>query len=216
MNSPSDRKQYYDRIFEMHLDEEWNRAPGKDVLINALKHEYAKRRLGGSERLIDLGCGTGFLLNRIHSEVCDSWELVGVDFSSAAIERGKDLYPHLHLFCEDATATHFPDQFFSVLVSYGSIEHFPDPADALKEATRLLQPKGLFLLMLPTLGVYRTDKHDEGWYEDLTGQPQWNLRRDTWESYFTQYGLGLWDIDLAQRFGALKPGVFYLGRKHPR
>jgi len=70
--------------------------------------------------------------------------------------------------------------------------------------------------MIPTLGVYRVDRQDEGWYEDLTGQPQWNLNRETWESYFSEYGLMLWETDSSQQFGALKPGVFYFGRKRHR
>lgn len=183
------------------------------MLVDALRHELSQGRLRDSERLLDIGCGTGFLLNRIHSEVCSSWQFSGIDFAAQAIEKGKVWYPHLQLFCEDGTATRFPDGHFSVLISYGSIEHFKEPLAGIKEAARLLRPHGLFLIMIPTLGVYRTDRCDEGWYKDLTGQPQWNLRRDTWETCFTQCDLSLWGLGVPKRFGALKPGVFYFGTR---
>ncbi|MBI2953571.1 MAG: methyltransferase domain-containing protein [Chloroflexi bacterium] len=211
MNSVGGRKEYYERIFERHLDEGWDAAPGKEVLLRALATELSAGRLGSSERLIDLGCGTGFLLSRIRSEVCDSFELFGVDFADTAIAKGKELHPSLQLFCEDASATHFDSEYFSILISYGSMEHFPDPAQAAHEVARLLQPQGLFLMMIPTLGVYRVDRDDEGWYEDLTGQPQWNLKRETWEAHFRRNGLRLWDSARAKESGALKPGVFYFG-----
>jgi ubiquinone/menaquinone biosynthesis C-methylase UbiE len=209
----ADRRQYYQEIFDAGLDAEWDQAPGKDVIIAALAHEHAESRLRSSESAIDLGCGTGYLLDQIASRVCSAWTFVGVDFSLSAIERGTRLYPKLRLFCGDATVTPFPPAMFSVALSYGSIEHMDNPADALAEAARILQPGGLFLMMIPTLGVYRTDRDDEGWYGDLTDQPQWNLCRDTWESYFRRSGLDLWETDVVARFGAVKPGVFYFGRK---
>lgn len=99
------------------------------------------------------------------------------------------------------------------MVSYGAIEHFPDPPKALVELARILKPGGMFLVMLPSLGIYRTDRADEGWYPDLTGQPQWNFMRPTWARHFAQAGLSLWEIEAAGRFGAMKPGVFFLGER---
>jgi len=208
-----DRKPYYEGIFTAHEDQSWDNAPGKNVLIKALDHKFGQGDLGNSEQLIDLGCGTGFFLNRIHSEVCDSWGLTGVDFAETAIKKGRGRHPDLSLHCQDASATDFPDGQFSVLTNYGSLEHFPNPREGVIESARLLRPGGLFLLMIPTLGVYRSDRDDEGWYEDLSGQPQWNFWRQTWESFFMEAGLVLDETAKAEQFGALKPGVFYFGRK---
>jgi len=43
---------------------------------------------------------------------------------------------------------------------------------------------------------------------------QWNLERSTWEQYFTEAGIVLFDIEFSKRFGALKPGNFYFGRRY--
>ena len=208
-----DRLDYYNKFFEAHNDEQWDQAPGKDVFIQALKGWFEDNVFGDRGKVLDVGCGTGFLLNRIHHEVHNSWKLAGIDFSEKAIERGKTLYPHIELHCGDATETDFQPDQFSLIISYGTIEHFLEPARGIRELSRLLAEGGRFLVMVPTLGVYRTDRNDEGWYEDLTGQPQWNLLRTTWEEYFLNTGLSLHPVDESVKYGALKPGVFYFGYK---
>ena len=69
------------------------------------------------------------------------------------------------------------------------------------------------------LGVHRTDRNDEGWYEDTEvkgfekRQHQWNFWRKTWEEMFVSCGIQLFDNSLAEKCGALKPGVFFFGVK---
>lgn len=207
---------FYQDIFEQHHDAEWDRAPGKDVLIRALSQLRRPWPSARPPSLIDVGCGTGFLLDRISREVETTYELHGIDFAPFAIQRGQKRYPHLRLRCGDGTATRYADDTFNVVVSYGAMEHFPDPALAIREAARILAPGGRFLVMLPTLGAYRSDRTDEGWYEDLTGQPQWNLSRTTWEKHFESSGLTLWNVSRATDHGARQADVYFFGEKPER
>ena len=68
---------------------------------------------------------------------------------------------------------------FDLVLSYGSLEHIEDSERLFRVIARLLKPGGFFLFMIPALGHYRTDRTDEGWYEDLdtNRQLQWNRRR---------------------------------------
>jgi SAM-dependent methyltransferase len=213
-------KQYYDGIFSSGTESHWEKAPGKDVILGAIQHYYANTSFPKNSKLIDIGCGSGFFLNRLHSEVINNdFQLYGVDFSSTAINKGKKLYPHIKFYCEDGKGTHFDNDEFTVLVSYGTYEHFKNPEMGIKELSRILMPGGLFLCMMPTLGIDRTDRDDEGWYEErqVQGSPikqmQWNLKRNTWEQYFLECGLNLFPLNEAASFGAKKPGVFFLGNK---
>jgi len=80
-------------------------------------------------------------------------------------------------------------------------------------------PNGVFFCMMPTLGIDRTDRDDEGWYEErqVQGSPinqmQWNLKRNTWEKYFADSNLLLFPLIGVVEFGAKKPGVFFFGKK---
>jgi SAM-dependent methyltransferase len=205
------RRPYYENVFTTHSDAEWDAAPGKDVIVAALDSARRTRQLGDDERVVDIGSGTGFLLSRIHAEVCRSWTLTGIDFSETALDRGRRSYPDLTLIRGDGATTEFTDAQFSVVVSYGSIEHFDSPERGILEVGRILQPGGRFFIMVPSLGYYREDRDDEGWYDDLTGQPQWNLTRPTWESYFSAAKLELGPPDAPRECGALKPQNFFFG-----
>jgi SAM-dependent methyltransferase len=211
-------KTYYDGVFS-NGDLSWDDAPGKSVIVAAMRLFLNRGIIKNNANIVDIGCGNGFLLNRLYQEVSRDFSLYGVDFFNVAVERGKSLFPHLKLFCEDGAATRFRDKEFDVLISYGSYEHFPLPGAGIHEASRLLSDDGIFLAMMPTLGINRTDRDDEGWYEELTApgagvrQMQWNLRRNTWESYLKSAGMNLLDDSFAVNSGALKPGVFFFASK---
>lgn len=45
------------------------------------------------------------------------------------------------------------------------------------------------------------------------GNGQWNYFRKTWEEMFKKANLKLFDIDISKKYGALKQGVFFFGKK---
>lgn len=194
----------------------WEMAPGKTVLLNALKHCSAPAK---PLRLLDIGCGSGSFLARIQAQVSKCWNLYGIDFSLVAIEEAKKQHPDIHFHCADASRLDYQADRFNIITCYGSWEHFQNPTQAIGEAGRVLTPGGWVFAMIPALGIHRTDRTDEGWYEDLEvpgsteRQMQWNLRRETWEAMFVKAGIQLMADSLAQRCGALKPGVFFFGIK---
>lgn len=98
--------------------------------------------LGATSRVLDVGCGTGLLLNRLsrtHPEV----ELIGVDLSQAMlIVAQRRLAGRASLADADAAALPFRDGAVDVLVSSSVFHHLPEPAQALAEWRRVLCPGG--------------------------------------------------------------------------
>jgi len=213
-------KQYYDGIYSSGSEEHWEKAPGKDVIIGALQHYFKIGAYPKNAKIIDIGCGSGFFINRIRYEVLNNeFEFYGVDISPKAIEKAQKRYFGINFTCEDGANTHFGNEEFDVIVSYGTYEHIKNPAIGIKELARILRRGGLFFCMMPTLGIDRTDRDDEGWYEErqVCGSPirqmQWNLKRHTWEQYFFNFGLNMFPLNKSATFGAVKPGVFFFGGK---
>jgi phosphoheptose isomerase len=206
----------YDTWYSKDAAPHWEEAPGKSVVLEAIQRCLDPQ---AALSLLDIGCGTGSFLDRIGREVVAPWRLHGVDFSRVAIAEGQQRHPDLTLTQGDATALEAADASFDAVTCYGSWEHFPTPAPAIAEASRVLVPGGRIFAMIPALGIHRTDRDDEGWYEDTEvpgtteRQLQWNLTRESWARMFTDAGIHLFEASLAQSCGAHKPGVFFFGQK---
>jgi SAM-dependent methyltransferase len=89
---------------------------------------------------LDVGCGEGELARHLPA---GAW--VGVDNSAEMLARAPE--PH-HL--ADATALPFPDERFGSVALLYVLYHLPEPAAALAEARRVLEPGGLVAVAAPS------------------------------------------------------------------
>ena len=96
------------------------------------------------QRVLDVGCGSGILLDRLSMEF--GTEGIGVDISLGSLgnlkrESLSDLSPTL----SDARALPFREDVFSLVVSLDVLEHIENPLAALHEMLRVVQPGGKIL-----------------------------------------------------------------------
>jgi len=97
-------------------------------------------------RLLDVGCGSGELLEALRA---DGWRVSGVEPSarSAALARG---VCGLDVTTAQFAQTDLPQGSFEVIVFAAVLEHLHEPVAALVHARRLLAPGGLVaVLFLP-------------------------------------------------------------------
>lgn len=113
---------------------------------------WQKLRGEGPFRLLDVGCGTGWLL-----ALTASWptaeRLVGLDASpemltklEAKIAAAPDP-TKLQAVHGDAEHLPFEDGSFDVLTCCNSFHHYPNQAGAIREFHRVLRPGGLLILV---------------------------------------------------------------------
>jgi cyclopropane-fatty-acyl-phospholipid synthase len=162
----------YDGDFSLTLEEAQRR-----------KHEYVGEQLGiqPGQRVLDLGCGWGALLNYFRSLGADG---VGVTLSSAQLEacRRHGLDVHLRDAREVTRETFGP---FDAVASLGAFEHFCSPQDyeagrqeqlygrLFEHVAGLLPDKGRFYLQTMVFGrnmipIEEVDRHaprdSDAWY----------------------------------------------------
>ncbi len=109
--------------------------------------------LKAGDRILDIGCGKGFLLHEFNRAV-PGVEITGLDISAYAIEHAMDdVKPHLQL--GNATQLPFPDKSFDLVVSINTLHNLrlPDLDKALREIERVGRG-GKYILM----DSYRTEQ----------------------------------------------------------
>lgn len=109
--------------------------PENQAVVKARLAEF-RSEFGG--RLLDLGCGTGFIID-LAADLFD--EIRGVDLTEAMLARVTPR-PHVQVFQGDAANVPFGDAAFDVVSAYSFLHHLQDLRPVLAEAYRVLRPGG--------------------------------------------------------------------------
>jgi 2-polyprenyl-6-hydroxyphenyl methylase/3-demethylubiquinone-9 3-methyltransferase len=94
-------------------------------------------------RILDVGCGAGFLANHLGALGHD---VTGLDLSddALAVAARHDLRHTVRYQRGDALNLPFPNASFDVVCAMDFLEHLETPEQAIAEAARVLRPSGLF------------------------------------------------------------------------
>jgi len=120
----------------------WWWAAGRRALVVSLWRRYGSSVV--RPRLLEVGCGTGGLLQAI-----SPWaDACGVDLSGEAMsycrKRG------LTMLCQGSLgALPFRDDTFDGVISVDVLEHLEDDAAALREIRRVCRPEGYLIATVP-------------------------------------------------------------------
>ena len=93
-----------------------------------------------AERLLDLGCGTGLVLDLAHDLFK---ELDGIDITDEMLARVK---PRPNVRTQNASAENIPfaDGTFDMVTAYSVLHHIEDLGQVFREVRRTLKPGGVF------------------------------------------------------------------------
>ncbi len=117
-------------------------------------------------RILDVGCGTGYLLGQLAARAPQAEVLAGIDAAPAmvAVARRAAADGRLRFMVGTAERLPWPAATFDLVVSTTSFDHWADQRAGLAECARVLAPGGSLvladqfsLLLLPTLLAGRQD-----------------------------------------------------------
>jgi ubiquinone/menaquinone biosynthesis C-methylase UbiE len=106
--------------------------------------------LSPDDRVLDVGCGTGFGTEGLLEHVD---QVHGLDQSEHQLAQAYEKFGRhdgpVRFFRGDAERLPFRDDAFDVVWSSGSIEYWPNPVTALAECRRVARPGGQVLIVGP-------------------------------------------------------------------
>jgi len=100
-----------------------------------------------AEILLEIGCGTGFVLSNIRREFQDI-NLFGSDIFSEGFTYAKNRVPEATFFQMDANQIPFEDEF-DVIGAFDVLEHIEDDEVVLKQMYQACKHKGGIILTVP-------------------------------------------------------------------
>ncbi|HBG69970.1 MAG: hypothetical protein A2W93_05615 [Bacteroidetes bacterium GWF2_43_63] len=120
-------------------------------LLNAERGSRAKfisKRISKSSSVIDIGCGNGALLNRIHQ--LSGAKVTGVEMDNVAAQRARDR-GCIEVFSDSFEKAPLAEGSFDAVIMIHSFEHIPQPVPTLTNAVALLKPGGIFYIAIPNI-----------------------------------------------------------------
>lgn len=112
--------------------------------VKAILHGLVDRV--GAKRLLDIGCGTGFVIDLVRDKVA---EIHGVDVTQPMLDKVDRSGPaKITLTCADA-ATFDPGPVpFDMVTSYSVLHHLYDVEPTMRTACKALKPGGVYYVDL--------------------------------------------------------------------
>jgi SAM-dependent methyltransferase len=126
-----------------------NHAEGYEQLMGRWSRRLATpfiefAGLGPSERVIDVGCGTGSLTFALADAATNLSEIAAVDLSPVFVKEAnrRNADPRIHIQEADACALPFGDDHFDRALSLLVLHFVPEAAKAVAEMRRVVRPGG--------------------------------------------------------------------------
>ena len=96
--------------------------------------------------VLDLGCGTGMLMEQVISE--DRMrQVIGLDISKSMIDIAKQRIGNKgYLVVGDSEKLPFDDLSFDIVYCNDSFHHYPNPRKVIEEVKRVLKYEGIFII----------------------------------------------------------------------
>lgn len=132
---------YFARLAALEEGSFWFRSRN-ELIVWAIR-KYAR----SVSDILEVGCGTGYVLERIHRAFRDA-SLTGTELLSEGLTFAAERVPSATLTTMGATASPFVEAF-DVAGAFDVLEHIEDDRAALAGLHRALRPGGLLVVTVP-------------------------------------------------------------------
>jgi SAM-dependent methyltransferase len=154
----------YEVIAEAEPRSFWFRARNR-LIVSTLRRHFPS-----AQSLLEVGCGTGFVLSALR-EAFPELRLVGVELFAEGLEVARRRLPDVELVQVDAARMPYEEEF-DVVGAFDVLEHVEDDVAALQAIRKAMRPAGGAVLLVP--------QHPRLWsrMDNLAGHARRYTRRE--------------------------------------
>lgn len=117
-------------------------------------------RGGGENFALDLGCGSGWLMQKLAKV---GWQTEGLEWNEAAADRARNL-SGLKVWAGDFQKVNLPKNHYDLIVLNHVFEHFAEPREVLRRVWELLTPGGKAVLFYPNPHALGSSWYKTFWF----------------------------------------------------
>ena len=140
--------------------------------------------------LLDVACGTGFLLKLARQRGLQTY---GVDLSDEAVRVAQRTAPDAEIVRASGEDLPFSNAQFDFITCLGSLEHFTDMNKGLSEMRRVAKPNARFCIMVPNADyLFWKLKKQAGTQQQEVGEELLSLQQ--WKALFLRNGFDICHI----------------------
>jgi 2-polyprenyl-3-methyl-5-hydroxy-6-metoxy-1,4-benzoquinol methylase len=148
----------------------YNNESGRDYLKYELENEAAYLELAtkalsdadfedSGGRLLDIGCATGAMLEKLRR---GGWDVYGCEINQSQAEYARQKRG-LEISCATLEESRYPDGFFRAVLASHLIEHLNRPMEFLREVNRILENGGNFYVTTPNIAGFQARIFGSEW-----------------------------------------------------
>jgi ubiquinone/menaquinone biosynthesis C-methylase UbiE len=130
--------------FQISLEtaETYEAAFVPSLFAHLASHLVDAAEVAEGDRVLDVACGTGIVARTAAERVGPTGRVVGLDLNEAMLTVARRVRPDLDWRQGDAASLPFPNDSFDVALCQSGLMFVPDPAAAVGELARVVQPGG--------------------------------------------------------------------------
>ncbi len=134
---------YWAKFYNQLWVQKWSLGPTRSMIID---HIRRLPETDGKRDILDMGCGTGQLLQQLKAEYSDDKAVfTGVDYSAKMISTAIAENPDINYFHSDIM-DFSTDNCFDIIIVSHSFPYYKNQAQALRRLVALLKPNGTIII----------------------------------------------------------------------
>jgi SAM-dependent methyltransferase len=112
-------------------------------------------------RILDVGCGSGFFLRALTS---DLWDRFGVEIGKGAARAANRALGEGRVFNGTLIESACENAYFDVVSFWSALEHTNEPRSHLNEARRIIKTGGTLIVQVPNAASYQARAFGGNWF----------------------------------------------------